>query len=36
MDFVDSIKKGSSLANGAVKDPDVIVRLQVAADVAEE
>lgn len=36
MDFVDNIKKGSSLANGAVKDPDVIVRLQVAADVAEE
>ena len=36
MDFVDSIKKGSSLANGTVKDPDVIVRLQVAADVAEE
>lgn len=36
MDFVDGIKKGSSLANGAVKDPDVIVRLQVAADVAEE
>lgn len=36
MDFVDGIKKGSSLANGAVKDPDVIVRLQVAADVAGE
>jgi len=36
MDFVDGIKKGSSLANGAVKDPDVIVRMQVAADVAEE
>ncbi|NFV79825.1 peptidylprolyl isomerase [Magnetospirillum aberrantis] len=35
MDFVDNIKKGSSLANGAVKDPDVIVRLQVAADVEE-
>ncbi len=36
MDFVDAIKKGSSMANGAVKDPDVIVRMQVAADVAEE
>lgn len=35
MDFVDSIKKGSSLANGAVQDPDAIVRLQVAADVEE-
>lgn len=35
MDFVDNIKKGSSLANGAVKDPDVIVRLQVATDVEE-
>lgn len=35
MDFVDNIKKGSSLANGAVKDPDVIVRMQVAADVEE-
>lgn len=35
MDFVDGIKKGSSLNNGAVSDPDVIVRLQVAADVTE-
>lgn len=35
MDFVDNIKKGSSLNNGAVQDPDVIVRMQVAADVEE-
>lgn len=35
MDFVDNIKKGSSARNGSVEDPDVIVRMQVAADVAE-
>lgn len=35
MDLVDGIKKGSAASNGAVKDPDIIVRLQVAADVAE-
>lgn len=35
MDFVDSIKKGSSARNGSVEDPDVIIRMQVAADVAE-
>ncbi|HLO78716.1 MAG TPA: peptidylprolyl isomerase [Magnetospirillum sp.] len=35
MDFVDNIKKGSSARNGSVDNPDVIVRLQVAADVAE-
>ncbi|MCR6632117.1 MAG: peptidylprolyl isomerase [Magnetospirillum sp.] len=35
MDFVDNIKKGSSLRNGAVEEPDVIVRMQVAADVEE-
>lgn len=35
IELVDNIKKGSSLNNGAVQDPDVIVRLQVAADVAE-
>jgi peptidylprolyl isomerase len=32
MDVVDKIKKGSELNNGAVTDPDVIVRIQVAAD----
>jgi peptidylprolyl isomerase len=32
MDVVDKIKKGSSAANGAVSDPDRIVRMQVAAD----
>ncbi|MGE5514525.1 MAG: peptidylprolyl isomerase [Bacteroidota bacterium] len=35
IELVDNIKKGSSLNNGAVQDPDIIVRLQVAADVAE-
>lgn len=35
MDFVDNIKKGSPFANGTVKDPDKIVRLQVAADAKE-
>lgn len=33
MEFVDRIKKGSRSANGAVSDPDRIVKLQVAADV---
>jgi peptidylprolyl isomerase len=33
MDKVDGIKKGSSLANGAVEDPDCILSLRVAADV---
>jgi len=32
MDVVDKIKKGSELNNGAVTDPDRIVRIQVAAD----
>jgi peptidylprolyl isomerase len=35
MEFVDNIKKGSSFSNGTVKDPDAIVRMQVAADVKE-
>ena len=33
MDAVDKIKKGPEAANGAVTDPDSIVRMQVAADV---
>jgi peptidylprolyl isomerase len=33
MDAVDKIKKGPEAANGAVTDPDRIVRMQVAADV---
>lgn len=33
--LIDTIKKGSAARNGAVEDPDCIVRLQVAADVAE-
>ena len=35
MDFVDKIKKGSQMANGAVSDPDKIVKIQVAADVKD-
>jgi peptidylprolyl isomerase len=33
MNFVDRIKKGPPAQNGAVTDPDRIVRMQVAADV---
>lgn len=33
MEFVDEIKKGSKELNGVVDKPDVIVKLQVAADV---
>ncbi|HSK41845.1 MAG TPA: peptidylprolyl isomerase [Arenibaculum sp.] len=32
MEHVDQIKKGSSMNNGSVSDPDKIVRMQVAAD----
>ena len=32
MDFVDQIKKGSQIMNGAVDDPDTIIRMQIAAD----
>jgi peptidylprolyl isomerase len=32
MEFADMIKKGSQSANGAVQDPDHIVKMQVAAD----
>ena len=32
MEFVDMIKKGDPNDNGAVEDPDKIVRMQVAAD----
>lgn len=35
MEFVDKIKAGSQANNGAVKDPDKIVKMQVAADVKE-
>jgi peptidylprolyl isomerase len=34
MDHVDAIKKGSRSGNGEVRDPDQIVSLKVAADVA--
>jgi len=33
MEFVDNIKMGDPANNGAVDNPDVIVRMQVAADV---
>ena len=33
MEHVDNIKKGSSLANGTVKEPDQIISMRVAADV---
>ncbi len=33
MEFVDQIKKGDSNNNGSVTNPDIIVRMQVAADV---
>lgn len=36
MEFVDSIKKGDKAQNGTVQDPDKIVSLRVAADVAAE
>jgi peptidylprolyl isomerase len=35
MEFVDNIKKGDSFANGIVREPDSIIRMQVAADVEE-
>ena len=31
MDFVDNIKKGSQFENGAVEDPDTIIKMTVAA-----
>lgn len=35
MEFVDKIKAGSAANNGAVTDPDKIVKMQVAADVKD-
>jgi peptidylprolyl isomerase len=32
MEFVDHIKRGDSNDNGAVTNPDKIVKMQVAAD----
>jgi peptidylprolyl isomerase len=32
MEHIDAIKKGDDDDNGAVKDPDRIIRMQVAAD----
>ncbi|MGO8916639.1 MAG: peptidylprolyl isomerase [Stellaceae bacterium] len=36
MEHIDAIKKGDDGDNGAVEDPDSIIRLQVAADAAEK
>ncbi len=36
MEFVDNIKRGSETQNGAVSDPDSIIRVQVAADLEEQ
>lgn len=33
MELVDNIKKGASSRNGAVDDPDSIIRMRIAADV---
>ena len=35
MEFVDKIKKGDKFDNGAVSDPDKMIKVQVAADVKE-
>ncbi len=35
MEYVDMIKKGNPQMNGTVQNPDVIVKMQVAADVKE-
>ena len=35
MEHVDAIKKGSQSRNGTVTDPDIIVKMRVAADVKE-
>src|SRR5690606_4427877 len=32
MEFVDAIKKGDTARNGAVSNPDKIIKMQVAAD----
>lgn len=36
MEFVDMIKKGDANRNGAVRDPDAIVTMRVAADVEKK
>ena len=35
MEHVDALKKGAKSRNGAVTDPDIIVKMRVAADVKE-
>jgi len=32
MEYIDQIKKGDSARNGAVSNPDKIIKMQVAAD----
>jgi peptidylprolyl isomerase len=36
MEFIDAIKKGDPARNGAVSDPDKIIKMQVAADVEKK
>jgi peptidylprolyl isomerase len=36
MEFIDKIKKGDPNRNGSVSDPDKIIKMQVAADVAKD
>jgi peptidylprolyl isomerase len=35
MEFIDRIKKGDPAANGAVTDPDVMVKVRIASDAAK-
>ena len=36
MEYIDAIKKGDQARNGTVRDPDHIVKMQVAADVEKK
>jgi len=36
MEYIDQIKKGDSARNGAVTNPDKIIKMQVAADAAKK
>jgi peptidylprolyl isomerase len=35
MEYIDKIKKGDPARNGMVENPDKIIKMQVAADVAK-
>jgi hypothetical protein len=35
MEYVDAIKKGDSMSNGSVEDPDSIVAMKMAADAVD-